>query len=122
MTLEELTRVYESAWNTSDGAERRRLMTTCWAEDGVFAGAETHAVGREAIAAHIDRFRETYPAARVAVRQMREQHGVLLIRIQVILDAERQGSVIDVAARGDDGRLRRVIVFADTAHSDQGIS
>jgi len=114
MTLDELTQWYEAAWNAPDSMERRRLLAGCLTDDGVFAGSETHAVGREAIAAHIDRFRETYPAARVTVREMRELHGVLLIRIHVILDSERQGSVIDVAEREDDGRLRRVIVFPDT--------
>lgn len=122
MTLDELTQLYEGAWNATGGVERRRLMDQCWADDGVFAGTETHAVGREAIAAHIDRFRKTYPAARVTVREMRELHGALLIRIHVVLDSERQGSVIDVAERADDGRLKRVIVFPDTATSDKGVS
>jgi len=114
MTLQELVQAYEAAWNATDGAERRRLLAQCFADEGVFAGEGYHFTGRETFAAVIDEFRQTYPAAHITLIDMREQHGVLLLRVHIAASSERQWSVIDVAERGDDGRLKRVNVFSDT--------
>lgn len=68
-------------------------------------------IGHGAIAAHTEEFRATYSDTRVTARDMQERLGILLLRLRMDLDAVRHGSVIDVAERGEDGRLRRVIVF-----------
>lgn len=57
---------YCAAWNTQDGKERRAILKTVLADDGLYADPSVRAVGVEALAAHIDGVVARNPGARIS--------------------------------------------------------
>lgn len=104
---------YDQAWNAPDVEERRRLLETALTEDCEMVEPRGRFTGRAAIFERINGFSDRFPGARVDITTKVDEHNGLARYGWRIVD--REGTVmldgIDVVARAEDGRLRRVIMF-----------
>src|SRR5215472_14866208 len=66
MRTDELIAAFAAAWNTTDDAERHRLLAECCQPDAVFAAPQGQTTGIDEMGAGIGEFRRAFPAAEVA--------------------------------------------------------
>ena len=59
--LQESLARYLAAWHEPDAELRRAHLTAVWAPDGLFVDPRDRIAGREALLAHITRFRQEFP-------------------------------------------------------------
>lgn len=112
-TPDEVMATYIALWNAIDPAERRSLSEQVLTEDVAISYPTMHARGREEIVAGIGALQQHFPGARFQPISGIEQHHGWLRECWRLVDTD--GKVLsegeDVAERGEDGRLRRVIGF-----------
>ena len=111
--MDPIIRMYDQAWNTSDGSDRRRLLEEALTEDCELVEPRGRFPGRDAIIERIDGFTNRFPGARVDITSNVDEHNGFGRYAWRIVD---QGGTevlrgIDVVERGTDGRLRRVVMF-----------
>jgi hypothetical protein len=71
---------YCAAWNTTDRADRERLLAQVWAPDGVYSDPEpTLAVGRAALSNTISAFQLTHPGARFRCSAPQAHHRAMRV-------------------------------------------
>ena len=104
---------YCAAWNTTDPAERERLLARVWAPDGVYSDPEpTNAVGRAALSDAISTFHHSYPGAYFRCSAPQAHHGAM--RVSWVLfrpDGSERLRGTDFSELAADGRIRRVVGF-----------
>lgn len=121
MTVEETLNTYVAANNAPDGAERRRLLTACFAPDGVQTGAKVNSTGVEAIAKNIEGFRATNPGARFTLSkdyQSSAMHSVVWASIRVAFPDGRTSIMTHIMDLNDDNRIQRLVNFWGAPPSD----
>ena len=104
---------YCAAWNTTDPAERERLLTQVWAPDGVYSDPEpTLAVGRAALSDAISTFHHSYPGAYFRCSAPQAHHGAMRVTwILLIPYGTERLRGTDFSELAADGRIRRVVGF-----------
>jgi hypothetical protein len=104
---------YCAAWNTTDPAERERLLARVWAPDGVYSDPEpTNAVGPAALSDAISTFHRSYPGAYFRCSVPQVHHGAM--RVTWVLfrpDGSERLHGTDFSELATDGRIRRVVGF-----------
>ena len=113
MELVEIVDAYDRAWGEPDAAERRRLLKRSLTDDAELISPQGRWAGREAVAEWIDGFAERMPGASVDVTSGIDAHSGFARYAWVITDHDGSAIAegIDVCELGDDGRLRRVVMF-----------
>ncbi|OFX04164.1 MAG: hypothetical protein A3D94_06225 [Alphaproteobacteria bacterium RIFCSPHIGHO2_12_FULL_66_14] len=108
-SLDTLVDRYCAAWNTPDGAERRRILHTVLTDGGLYVDPSVRAVGVESLAAHIDGVAHRNPGARIS------RTGPI--------DAHHEVLRFDWSNRLADGRvLRRGVDFCTIAADGRFLS
>jgi hypothetical protein len=115
LDVEGVVRAYVAAWNTADVDERRRLLVTCWADEGCYADPTVDLRGRESLVQHVSRFHERWPGAVIEHgRRIDAHHGWCRFAWRV---ASAEGTTlregVDFGTLGPDGRLVRIVGFFD---------
>jgi SnoaL-like domain len=111
--LREIVDAYDRAWREPDTGERRRLLERSLTDDAELVSPQGRWTGREAVAEWIDGFGERMPGAQVKVTSdVDAHHG--FARFAWTITGEHASTIlegVDVCELGDDGRLRRVVMF-----------
>jgi SnoaL-like domain len=111
--LDEVLAAYDAAWNEADAAERERLIARALTEDAELVDPSGRFQGRPAINERIARFGDRFPGARVTITSgVDEHHGFARYAWTIGgPDGHEILEGIDVIERGEDDRLRRVVMF-----------
>jgi hypothetical protein len=111
--IEEAVLMYAAAFSENDSAERRRLIETCFAEDGTVTAEHIVVAGREALLTHIAAFRETAPDDRAVLTSgIQQHHNWFRFSAEVVRpDGSRYSEALDVGEVGPDGRITRIVTF-----------
>lgn len=111
--LDAVLAAYDAAWNESDAAERARLLARCLTDDAELVDPSGRFQGRRAVNERITGFSDRSPGARVTITSgIDEHHGFARYAWTISAadgDAILEG--IDIVERGEDDRLRRVVMF-----------
>jgi hypothetical protein len=117
--VDEIIETYDQAWNSSELAERQRLLEAALTDDCEMLEPRGRFAGRQAILERISGFSERFPGARVDITTNVDEHNGFARYGWTIVD--RDGTVLldglDVVQRGADGRLCRVVMFFETLKS-----
>ncbi|HEY3948974.1 nuclear transport factor 2 family protein [Phenylobacterium sp.] len=119
LTPAEVVAAHCAAWNTTDRAERDRLLERVFAADGVYADpTPTYAAGRAALSATIADFQRQTPGARFRCSAPQTHHSAM--RVSWLL----QGGDGKTITQGQDfyelapnGQIRRITGFFGPAPS-----
>ena len=116
MELLEVVDAYDRAWRETDSGERRRLLERSLTDDAELVSPQGRWAGREAVAEWIGGFGERLPGARVEVSSGVDAHNGFVRYAWTITGADELPLLegVDVCELGDDGRLRRVVMFFGT--------
>lgn len=110
---------YDQAWNSSELAERQRLLEAALTDNCEMLEPRGRVAGRQAILERISGFSDRFPGARVDITTNVDEHNGFARYGWRIVD--RDGTVlldgIDVVQRGADGRLCKVVMFFGTLES-----
>lgn len=100
-------------WGTADRAARDRLLERVWAAEGTYSDpAPTHAVGRAALSAVIERLHGQLPGARFRCSGAQAHHDVLRFTwVLLAADGAERLRGMDFGEVDADGRLRRIVGF-----------
>jgi hypothetical protein len=111
--LDGVLTAYDAAWNEPDGAERARLLARSLTEDAELVDPSGRFQGRQAVNERIAGFSERFPGARVTITSgVDEHHGFARYAWRISgPDGDRVLDGIDIVERGQDNRLRRVVMF-----------
>jgi hypothetical protein len=111
--LDEVLAAYDAAWNESDAAERARLLERSLTEDGELVDPSGRFEGRQAVNERIAGFSDRFPGARVMITSGIDEHNGFARYAWTIRAADSATILegIDIVERGEDDRLRRVIMF-----------
>lgn len=112
-TLEALADRYCAAWNTADGAERRAILKTVLADDGLYADPSVRAVGVEALASHIDGVVARNPGARISRTSRVDSHHEMLrfLWSNRLPNGHVLRDGVDFCTVAADGRFRSITGF-----------
>ena len=114
MTLDETVSAYCAAWNETDGAARTALLETSWSDSGVYEDPTALvAPGRAALHAHIAKFHQGYPGAKIVpTSKVDAHHGKIHFTWRLVLP---DGTVaIDGRDFGEidpTGRIAHIVGF-----------
>ena len=104
---------YDAAWNESDAAERARLLARSLTDNAELVDPSGRFQGRRAVNERIGAFSDRFPGARVTITSgIDEHHG--FARYGWTISAADGSAIlegIDFVERGEDNRLRRVVMF-----------
>jgi SnoaL-like domain len=111
--LDEVLAAYDAAWNESDAAERGRLLARSLTEDGELVDPSGRFQGRQAVNQRIAGFGGRFPGARVMITSGIDEHNGFARYAWTISAADGATVLegIDIVERGEDNRLRRVVMF-----------
>lgn len=108
---------YCTAWNTTDRAERERLLVQAWAPDGTYSDPDTAPTpGRAALSDAIAAFQHGHPGVRFHCSVPQVHHGAMRTAwIAVGTDGKALWHGTDFGELAPEGRIRRVVgFFGDT--------
>jgi SnoaL-like domain len=109
---------YIGAWNERDAVQRRVMVAQTWTEDGSYIDAHRHAVGHEEISAMIEAVQHQLPGYSLRLVSGIEAHNGH-VRFSWAAggapDAPLYIAGTDFVSAGVDGRLAKVVGFADAA-------
>ena len=113
LVLDDVLAAYDAAWNQSDAAERARLLAQALSDDGELVDPSGRYKGRQAVHDRIAGFNDRFPGARVTITSgIDEHHGFARYAWTVdAADGETILEGVDIVERGEDTRLRRVVMF-----------
>ncbi len=114
LMLDDVLAAYDSAWNEPDAAARAQLLARSLTDDAELVDPTSgRFTGRDAINDRIAGFSDRFPGARLTLTSGVDEHNGFARYAWAITGAD--GSLIlegiDVVERGDDERLRRVVMF-----------
>lgn len=124
MSLADLVAAYGAAWNEPEEGARRKVLESCWADDGVYCDPTATAEGRDGLVAHIAGFRAALPGHRIDMTTAVDEHdGYLRFGWEMV---GPDGSVVlvgvDFGTLSDDGRLGRIVgFFGPLAAAQEGV-
>jgi hypothetical protein len=112
--LDDVLAAYESAWNEPDHAARADLLARSLSDDAeLVEPTRGRFTGRDVINQRISEYSDRFPGARLTLTSGVDEHNGFARFSWVIHAAD--GSLvlegIDVVERGDDNRLRRMVMF-----------
>ena len=113
ISIEQAVLAYVAAFNENDEAEQRRLIESCFAENGTITADHEHMPNREAVLAHIAAFRRRCPQDRGILTSGIDQHHnwFRFTAHAVRPDGTIYSPALDVGEVGADGRIVRIISF-----------
>lgn len=103
---------YGAAWNAAED-ERRTLLDSSWADDGVYCDPGARAEGREALIKHIGGFQAGFPNHRIDLTSGVDEHDGRF-RFSWVLRSSDGRTVtegIDFGVLSDDGRIASITGF-----------
>jgi hypothetical protein len=112
--IDETLTTYIAAFNTTDNAERRRLLTACFAPEGTQAGAEMRLDGVEAIARHLEDFHEASPGFRATLsRDYRtsQHHPLVWCRVRIAFADGSTATSTPIIELDANNRIHRAVIF-----------
>ena len=110
--LDGVLAAYDAAWNESDSVKRARLLARALSEDGELVDPSGRYQGRQAVNERIAGFSNRFPGARVTIISgIDEHHGFARYAWSVAAGGDTILEGVDVVERGEDTRLRRVVMF-----------
>ena len=111
--LDDVLRAFDAAWNEPDPVRRTRMLTRSLTPDAELVDPSGRFEGREAIEKRIAGFSERFPGARVTIISGVDEHNGFARYGWVISAADGTTILdgIDVIERGEDNRLKRVVMF-----------
>ena len=115
-TITSVVDTYIAAWNESDADRRRELVGETWTEDGTYLDPLMAGAGPDEITAMIGAAQAQFPGHRFELSFGPDAHNDV-VRFAWTLTAGN-GPVArgtDFATVGEDGRLRSVTGFLETA-------
>jgi len=112
-TLETLVDRYCAAWNTADGAERRAILRSVLADDGLYADPSVRAAGVEALAIHIDGVVARNPGARISRTSAIDRHHEMMrfLWSNRLPDGRVLRDGVDFCTVAADGRFQSIVGF-----------
>ena len=113
----ETVRGYFDMWNTTDGADRARIIEQIWTPEAVSVDPMTRATGHGEIDAMVARFQAGAPGAVFSLVGEVQEHNDRLRFHWQMQDAEGvvRLSGLDCVRRADDGRIEDLAGFFDPA-------
>lgn len=104
---------YMAAWGEVDEAERRELLETGWADDGVYLDPSGRAEGRDALVAHIAGFQRTFADHAMQPASGFDHHDRYIRFAWKMFDPSGKEILegVDFGEFDDDGRLKRIVGF-----------
>lgn len=113
LTTEQAALAYVAAWNEQDITKRRKLLETCWAEDGCVVSNHDAIIGRAMLLECITSWRDTYPNDRAVFTSGIEQHHCWFRFTVVVVrpDGSTYSEALDVGEVDSDGRIIKIITF-----------
>jgi hypothetical protein len=116
--VDDILVTYFRAWNEHDPDERRRLLERAVTEDAVLIDPTGRWEGTAGLAERIGRYHSAAPGTVVVTASDVDAHNHVVRYAWKIVSQD--GTEImdgtDVAERGDDGRLRRILMFHGPLH------
>lgn len=111
--LDQAIDIYCAAWSDPDPARRRAHLSEVWADDATYTDPTVHAVGIDALLAHIAGVVARRPGARVLrTSRVDVHHDLARFAWHVVLaDATTLPEGLDVAELTADGRICRIVGF-----------
>jgi hypothetical protein len=109
----QVVQLYAAAWAESDEKERLRLLTRCWADDGVYLDPITRVEGRQALVEHIGGYLVRQAGQRIELTSEVDAHDGYLRSTFVVVgpDGAKVLEGIDFGEFDDAGVLRRIVGF-----------
>jgi hypothetical protein len=113
LTPDEAAAGHCAAWNTTNRADRDRLLERVFARDGAYSDpTPAYAAGRAALSDHIAKFQRRNPGGRFRCSAPQIHHGAmrvswLFLKPDGTVDAEGT----DFYELGQDGQIRRITGF-----------
>jgi SnoaL-like domain len=109
---------YVAAWNERDGARRRQIVATTWAEDGSYIDPVRQGEGHDKISAMIGEALEHFPGYQLCLASSIQAHNDY-VRFSWATVGSAQAPLriagTDFATISKDGRLKSVVGFVDAA-------
>ena len=102
-----------AAWNTTNRADRERLLARVFARDGVYSDpTPAYVAGRAALSDHIAEFQRQNPGSRFRCSTPQVHHRAMRVSWELL----RPDGAIDTAGMdfyelGQDGQIRRITGF-----------
>src|SRR5262245_46348362 len=115
MRADEVIAGFAAAWNTTDDAERLRLLAASCTPDAVFAAPQGQVTGIDSMGASIGAFRRAFPAAQVEFG-VPDGYGSFA-RVSWVTrwqDGRLDLAGEDFAQLATDGRIKLLISFDGT--------
>jgi hypothetical protein len=110
--LEKLIGAYIGAWSEPDAARRRALLEQAWEVDGVYTDPQTHAVGRDALDAHIGGFQASAPGATFALNgAVDHHHDHVHFSWTLTLPGGQEVPGMDYGELSPSGKLSKIVGF-----------
>lgn len=116
--MDDILITYFTAWNEHDPDERGRLLELAVTEDAVLIDPTGLWEGAAGLAERIGRYQSAAPGTVVVTASDVDAHNHVVRYAWRIVD--QQGTEVmtgtDVAERGEDGRLKRILMFHGPLH------
>jgi hypothetical protein len=102
-----------AAWNTTNRADRDRLLRRVFASDGVYSDpTPTYAAGRAALSNEIANFQREYPGSRFRCSAPQIHHSAMRVSWLLLRpDRKVRAQGMDFYELAQDGLIRRVTGF-----------
>jgi len=109
---EEVAAAFIASWNTHDAKDRLGLLREICDEDAVFVSPQGITVGCPDMSASIGAFLSAFPASKVLIGDVENNHGHLRFPWTTVFGDGRPGlSGDDYAVLDESGRIRLVASF-----------
>jgi len=111
--VDDVIATYFAAWNEQEPDQRRRTLERCLTDDAVLVDPTGRWQGVAGLAERIDRYQSAAPHTEVVTASGLDTHNDLVRYAWKIVDQHGDDVIegLDVAERGDDGRLKRILMF-----------
>ncbi len=114
MSIADLIDRYCEVWSEPDAGRRAALLASVWAEGATYTDPSVHAVGADALLAHIAGVQSRRPGAKVLrTSAVDEHHGLARFGWRVVMaDGVALPEGLDLAVISADGaRIERIVGF-----------
>lgn len=114
--FDSIARQYVAAWNTTDAAERARLVAEGWAADCTYTDPLATVAGTEAVNTLIGAVQDQFAGCRINLLGTADgHHDVLRFRWELVPEGASESIVegFDVVELDEGGRIRNVYGFLD---------
>lgn len=109
----ETVAVYCEAWSEPDFQKRTPMLGRTWAKSGTYTDPTAHVEGRDALNAHIGKFFEQYPGAKIVVSSGVDMHHARFRFAWKMIAADGSTALegMDYGELDDQGRIRKIAGF-----------